>query len=308
MHGWSLFNFETVCEAENDQLDDLEIHYISKYNSFEDGLNSTPGGKQYSSMLVPEVKAKRMATMRIPDVKKRWLLAITAAQRNPEQRALLSKLCKERCQDSSHMQKRADGIQRYLDTLSDAGRKWYIDRMRTPEATSKRVKSLKAKLATPIGKKTHGDATARSWKDPESREKRMAGLKKAAEKRRSTATEKKCNACAIVKPVTDFYRGGKCKKCINARIIANRRRNGSICGQRTVTTFQQRANAQEDAVLHAQQGHNSANDKHDSMSDDDHYTDDDEASTHTSEIKPGSQYAASCAHNSDWDSEDDYDW
>lgn len=228
MFGWKLFEFEVVCEAANDKLDDLEIRYIAEYNSFHDGLNSTPGGKQYSSMLVPEVKAKRMAKMRIPDVRERWLTAITAAQRDPEQRALLSKLCKERCQDPAHMQKRADGTQRYLDSLTDEGRRWVFERMQTPQATAKRVESLKATLATPIGKKNKSDASTASWKDPVARANRMAGLQKAADKRRYTAPEKQCNACGVIKPVAEFYRGGKCKKCINQRATENARKRKGL--------------------------------------------------------------------------------
>ena len=125
-----------------------------------------------------------MDTMKIPDVRKRWLSAITKAQQNPEQKALLSQLCKERCKNPDHMQKRADGQKRFLDTLDDSEKKQVIDRMKTPEAKAKRVKALRATLSTAIGKQNHGNATRASWKDPETRARRMESLQKAAAQRR----------------------------------------------------------------------------------------------------------------------------
>jgi hypothetical protein len=193
-------------------------------------------------MLVPEVKAKRMATMRIPDVRKRWLTAITAAQKNPEQKALLSKLCTERCKDPAHMQKRKEGMERYLATLTKEEQDWVTKRMRTPEATVKRVKALKATLASPIGKKNHADATKAGWKNPDTRAKRIAGMKANAAKRKAGITEKTCKLCGITKPLTDYYgRGLKCKPCTTALTVANRKAGiWKKPERRTVSALEQR--------------------------------------------------------------------
>ena len=183
-YGWSSFKFEAVRECPDDELDNWERHYIAKWDSFRNGLNMTPGGQDVSCMLVPEIKEKRMATMRIPEVKKKWLSAITKAQQRPEQKKLLSDLCRERCKDPLHMEKRARGQEKYLDSLDDDARINVIARMQTKDAKAKRVKNLKATLATEAGKANKSSATKESWKDPESRKRRIEGLKAAAEKRR----------------------------------------------------------------------------------------------------------------------------
>lgn len=43
-HGIDTFVIEMICEAPNEQLDELEIKYIKEYDSFNNGLNSTNGG------------------------------------------------------------------------------------------------------------------------------------------------------------------------------------------------------------------------------------------------------------------------
>lgn len=49
------FNVNTLFECDNENLDNKEQYYISKYNSYEDGYNSTPGGLQYKGKcLEPE--------------------------------------------------------------------------------------------------------------------------------------------------------------------------------------------------------------------------------------------------------------
>ena len=210
MYGWNNFRFEVVCQAADHQLDRLEIEYIAQHDSYRNGLNSTTGGSMRDMMKLPE------------------------------QRAMLSKLCVERCKDPAHMQKRAEGTQRYLDTLTEEKRRWVIDRMLTPEATAKRVASLKATLATPIGKTTKSNATKAAWANPESRERRMKALKEAAGKRRNMATERTCKDCGCVKPRADFPgRSLRCKKCTSARVLSRRRAaNGSMRSERTIPALQ----------------------------------------------------------------------
>ena len=182
-YGWDLFKIELLLCCPNDQLDAWETHFIAKLDTYRNGLNMTPGGQHCSPMLCPELKAKRMATMREPDVRQRWLISITKAQQKPEQRALLSKLCKERCQDPDHMKKREAGRKRHIESLDEAGRHNVIERMATPQAKAKRVKHLKATLASKDGKARHSAATKATWQNPDSRARRMAGLKEAAKKR-----------------------------------------------------------------------------------------------------------------------------
>lgn len=234
LYGWSQFEFKIVTECPQDELDKWEIHYIAKWDTFNNGLNSTPGGQAFSPMLVPEVKQKRIDVMKIPDVRERWLVAITAAQRKPEQRALLSKLCTERCKDPDHMKKRAEGIKRFLETLNDEEKEWVTARMRTPEATAKRVKALKATLATPIGKKNHSDATKRAWADPTSRSKRMEALKKAAEKRKKPKP-----------PKIPYDR----QRRAEAMRLGWLKRKGIV--QRTISAFEEGADAEQAAGLHS---------------------------------------------------------
>ena len=98
-------------------------------------------------MLVPEVKKRRMDKMKEPEVHKNWLGAITTAQQKPEQRELLSKLCKERCKNPAHMQKREEGRKRHMDSLDEEGKANVTARMRTPEAQAKRLESYHATIA-----------------------------------------------------------------------------------------------------------------------------------------------------------------
>ena len=190
-HGWGNFSKEILVEVPNEKLNDYERLFIEKLGAFgKNGLNLTPGGQDCSPMLVPEIKKKRIEKMKVPEVRKRWLAAITTAQQNPDQKAKLSKLCKERCKDPLHMEKRKQGQKRYLETLTEEQQKNVISRMTTPEATEKRINSLKKTLATKEGKTNKSNATKASWKDPVSREKRIKALKEAALKRKKQKPDK----------------------------------------------------------------------------------------------------------------------
>ncbi len=194
-YGWNNFECSVLIEAPNDQLNFWETHFIEKLDTVKYGLNEMPGGTSISPMNIPEIKQKRINKMKEPEVHAKWLSSITAAQRDPAQRKLLSKLCTERCKDPTHMQKREEGRKRHLNSLDEAGRKNVIDRMITPEAKAKRVKSLKATLATAQGKARKSNALKKSWQDPISRARRVAALKKAWEKRRGVVSKQEthCN-------------------------------------------------------------------------------------------------------------------
>ena len=189
-YGWESFKWSVLLQTPNDQLDFWETHFIDKFDTVKSGLNEMPGGQHISPMEVPEIKQRRIDKMKEPDVHAKWLASITKAQQNPEQKQLLSKLCKERCQDPQHMKKRREGQERFLSTLDEAERKNVIDRMATPEATAKRVKALKATLATTEGKTNKSNATTNSWKDPVSRAKRIAALKKSWQNRTDSKESK----------------------------------------------------------------------------------------------------------------------
>lgn len=147
-YGWDAFRTEVLVELPNDALDEQEIYFIRMFGAFgPKGLNSTPGGQEYSPMLVPEVKQRRMDKMKEPEVRKKWIEAITTAQQKPEQRELLSKLCKERCKDPAHMQKREEGRKRHMDSLDEEGKANVTARMQTPEAQAKRLKNYHATIA-----------------------------------------------------------------------------------------------------------------------------------------------------------------
>lgn len=47
--GIDKFYYEELAQCNEDELDKLEIYYINKYNSFNNGYNSTTGGKQYKN-------------------------------------------------------------------------------------------------------------------------------------------------------------------------------------------------------------------------------------------------------------------
>lgn len=50
-HGIENFLFEVLEECSKDNLDDREIFYIAKYNSYEDGYNLTKGGRRCATVL-----------------------------------------------------------------------------------------------------------------------------------------------------------------------------------------------------------------------------------------------------------------
>lgn len=233
-YGWDMFEFKVVTECDNADLDELEIHYISKWNTFEDGLNSTPGGQKSSPMLVPELKQKRIDVMKIPDVRENWLKAITAAQQRPEQRALLSKLCTERCKDPEHMKKRAAGVKKFLDTLDDSGREWVVQRMLTKEAIAKRVAKFKKTASSEIAKQKKSNATKLAWQNPHSRAKRMESLKEAAAKRKK-----------VKLPKVPYDRERRSQA---ARASWERRQGWS--SKLTIAAFEQGRDGQKTAALH----------------------------------------------------------
>lgn len=43
------FEIRTILECNNESLDNEEQYYISQYNSYKNGYNSTPGGLQYKT-------------------------------------------------------------------------------------------------------------------------------------------------------------------------------------------------------------------------------------------------------------------
>lgn len=45
LHGWDSHEFSIIHECEPSELDVLEVYYISFFDSFKNGLNSTSGGK-----------------------------------------------------------------------------------------------------------------------------------------------------------------------------------------------------------------------------------------------------------------------
>ena len=146
-YGWEAFRTEVLVEVPNELLNEQEVYFIRMFDAFgPNGLNSTPGG-DFKPMLVPENRQRRIDTMKQPEVRTNWLNSITAAQQKPEQRALLSKLTTERCKDPEHMKKRAEGRQRYMDSLNDEEKANVMDRCHTPEAESKRLKSFHATIA-----------------------------------------------------------------------------------------------------------------------------------------------------------------
>ena len=57
-HGWENHDFEIICECDKSKLDEFEIYYIRKYNSFggKYGLNLTEGG--HNNNITNETKTK----------------------------------------------------------------------------------------------------------------------------------------------------------------------------------------------------------------------------------------------------------
>jgi group I intron endonuclease len=62
-HGIDNFGVETLVEAPDDQLNELEVFYIAKYKTTDPtfGYNLTTGGDSFKSCLPPETEARRVA-------------------------------------------------------------------------------------------------------------------------------------------------------------------------------------------------------------------------------------------------------
>ena len=181
-YGWNAFRAEVLVEVPNNELDEQEMHFVKMFDAYgPHGLNSTPGGQSFSPMLVPEVKQRRIDKMKEPEVRKNWLEAITTAQQRPEQKALLSQLTKERCKDPAHMQKRAEGRKRHMDSLDDEGRADIMNRTHTPQAEAKRLASFRATIA-----KRKADPNRKPIAGPsaETKAKRLASYNATIAKRR----------------------------------------------------------------------------------------------------------------------------
>ena len=190
-YGWDNFRKETLVEVPNTDLDWYEVHFVQMYDAFgSHGLNSTPGG-DFKPMLVPENRQRRIDKMKEPEVRENWLSAITTAQQKPEQRELLSKLCTERCQDPEHMKKRKEGQDRFLESLTDEERKDVIQRMKTPQAQEKRLKSFHSTIA---------ERRQTDWKpnwDPEVRARRDANFKATMARKREARLSSGTTTSAI---------------------------------------------------------------------------------------------------------------
>jgi len=201
-YGWENFRAETLVEVPNVDLDWYETHFVKMYNAFgPHGLNCTPGG-DFKPMLVPENRQRRIDKMKEPVVKAQWLSAITKAQQKPEQRERLSKLCTERCKDPEHMKKRKDGQERFLASLTEAERTNVIQRMRTPEATTKRLNKFHDTIA---------ERRKTGWKpkwDPDVRAKRDAKFKETMAKKRAARLSSGTTTSEICEPW--WQREGAC--------------------------------------------------------------------------------------------------
>ena len=57
-YGWENFIYGVIGEFEENNLDEMEIYYIEKFNSFKNGYNSTAGGGGLRGYLFPEESKK----------------------------------------------------------------------------------------------------------------------------------------------------------------------------------------------------------------------------------------------------------
>lgn len=70
-YGWDNFKFEEIVHTDDkDVLDELEMYYIQKYDTYRNGYNMTPGGDS-NPMFSEEVSKKHDAKMRSPEVRKK---------------------------------------------------------------------------------------------------------------------------------------------------------------------------------------------------------------------------------------------
>ena len=69
-YGWENFEFEELDTASSqDELDELEQHYIREYNAIEDGYNLSIGGGGANAMLSPQVKKHHDNVMKTEEVR-----------------------------------------------------------------------------------------------------------------------------------------------------------------------------------------------------------------------------------------------
>jgi hypothetical protein len=162
---------EVTSESEEELsniLNELEILYISKYDSFHHGYNNTIGGggalgyrhteeyKQWQSELSkvlnsdPEIKAKQKAGM-------------TAYFNSPGAREKRSQELQKRYENPDEREK-----------LSNAQKESYAS---NPERAKKRNANLSATCSTPEGRKRMGETSRNAWIDDDYRAKQSARIK-----------------------------------------------------------------------------------------------------------------------------------
>lgn len=111
-YGIEHFSFEVLEECEEEALDDLEIKYIAKYQSFPNGYNMTAGGNGHLGRpMTSEGKAALLKSLVGRPCSEETRRRISEAQKgkviSDEQRALISEFNKKRWQDPEYRAKMA---------------------------------------------------------------------------------------------------------------------------------------------------------------------------------------------------------
>lgn len=108
-YGIDTFVYQILCKIEDDDIDilkerlnELEIYYIKKFNSFNDGYNSTEGG--FSGRLSEETKHKISESLKGRPMSQLTYqkLCLTGYAHTDESKQKISKKAKERYKDPSN--------------------------------------------------------------------------------------------------------------------------------------------------------------------------------------------------------------
>lgn len=152
-HGWKNFKKRIIeDDVDPNDLDEREIFWIAKYDTYNNGFNATRGGdenpmktegtraKLRETLAKPEQKEMKSKMIKgfhaDPEWKANWLKSHTAAHRTPECRAKVVENNKKAWQDPDKRQARSDAIKKSLNTP---------EMRATKEERHKRMMETKAK-------------------------------------------------------------------------------------------------------------------------------------------------------------------
>ena len=168
-YGFETFEASVVVEAPDEDLNDLEEHYIAHFDSLKKGYNSTPGG-DVNPMDNPESRAKVLKFWNDPINQAYQSERMKLVMTDPEVRLRISDSLSETLKQPKHKAQRSAAAKKAWKNPGD------------------RAAKAKEGLHKPDARKRHLDALERIRKDPDVQKRRAEAIKAACARRKAKSS------------------------------------------------------------------------------------------------------------------------